>query len=121
MMRSKARGLGFTREVKIPEECGFNGYYAICTYKYIPDKEKYRLSMHIRTNKYSDSYKIDTQNIDTQYISGTRENIQSNIDRIVEHAAISGFFTSYIQKYEYLHECMKLGEEIMRGKGEGVS
>lgn len=103
---------GYTMEIKLPEECGYEGYSVECRYQYDKEKEKYSLSMWLMRNDIDDRFKIDSQEIDTQYISGTRETIRQNICRIVEQASLSGFFDTYIQRYEYTYKCFDKGDEI---------
>ena len=96
---------GYTIEINLPEECGYEGYSVECTYQYDKLKEKYLLSMWLKKNGINGKFKIDSQEIDTQYISGTKETIRQNICRIVEQASLSGFFDYYIERYEYTHKC----------------
>lgn len=103
---------GYTIEIDLPEECGYEGYSVTCTYKYLKSKEKYSLSMWLKHRKGKDKFKIDSQEIDTQLISGTRKNIVENICRIVEQASLSGFFEHYIQKYEYTYACFAKGNHL---------
>lgn len=110
MLRYKNKG--YTIEIALPEECGHKDYSVECTYQFDKEKEKYLLSMWLKRNDIDDKYKIDSQEIDTQYISGTKENIRQNICRIVEQASSSGFFDFYIERYKYTHKCFEKGNEI---------
>ena len=103
-------------EIPIPEECGHDGYIADCVYSYDKEKEKYALSMWLRKSGIDDRFKIDSQEIDTQYISGTRENIRENICRIVEYACLSGFFDEYIKRFEYTYKCFDRGNELFESE-----
>lgn len=103
---------GYTIRFKLPEECGHSGYFVRCTYKYDKREEKYSLQMKLFREDVGDEFKIESQEIDTQYISGTRENIEDNIRVIVEYAALSGFFEEYIQKYEYTYKCFDYGNSF---------
>lgn len=103
---------GYTITVPIPEECGYEGYFAECTYRYDKEKEKYLLTMGLLRKDIGDKFKIENQEIDSQYISGTKETIKHNICTIVENASLSGFFEPYIQHYEYTNECFDKGNEI---------
>lgn len=107
MFRYKNKG--YTIEINLPEECGYKGYSVECTYQYDKEKEKYLLSMWLKRNDVDDKFKIDSQEIDTQYISGTKENIRRNICRIVEQASLSGFFDHYIERYDLTYKCFDLG------------
>lgn len=111
-MLSKIRE-GYTIRIALPEECGHEGYYVKCTYKYNKRKEKYLLSMWLLRDDIDDTFKIDSQEIDTQYITSTKENIEDDICRIVEYASLSGFFEDYIARYEYTYKCFDLGDSSM--------
>lgn len=107
---------GYTIEVLLPEECGYKGYSIKCTYKYNKQKEKYSLSMWLRCNGIEDDFKIDSQEIDTQYISGTKETIEDNICRIIEQASLSGYFNHFIERYEYTYNCFDIGNELFENE-----
>ena len=72
--------------------------------------------MWLKRNDIDDRFKIDSQEIDTQYISGTRETIRDNICRIVEQASLSGFFDRYIQRYEYEMNCFDIGNDLVESE-----
>lgn len=110
MLRYKNKG--YTIEIALPEECGHDGYSVECRYIYEKATGKYLLSMWLKRNDIDDKFKIDSQEIDTQRISGTKENIRQNICRIVEQASLSGYFDYYIQRYEYTYKCFDRGNEL---------
>lgn len=110
MLRYKNKG--YTIEINLPEECGHKGYSVECTYKYDKEKEKYLLSMWLKRSDIDDKFKIDSQEVDTQYISGTKENIRQNICKIVKQMSIQGFFKHYIERYEYIYKCFERGLEL---------
>ncbi len=93
-------------------EYGYKGYVATCTYKYYKKRDKYSLEMELKHRDICDGFRIDRQEIDTQYISGSRETIMDNIERIVEQACLSGFFDEYIKRYEYIFQCFNKGDEF---------
>lgn len=111
---------GYTVEIGLGRY-GYKGYSVECTYRYDKDKEKYLLHMGLKCMNMDDCrFKvapIDLYNIDAQYISGTKETIQDNIDRIVEYAATHEdenhrkFFDKYIEQIEYMCRCCELGNE----------
>lgn len=103
---------GYTVKIKLQEECGYKGYSVKCTYKYNKSKEKYMLSMWLKRDDIDDDFKIDSQEIDTQYISGTKETIEDNIVRVVEQASLSGYFNHYIERFEYTYNCFELGNKL---------
>lgn len=114
---------GYSIRFHLPEEIGHEGYSVRCIYKYKKREEKYALQMWLMRDDIGDEFKIDAQEIDTQYISGTRESIEQNIVRIVEHASLCGFFEDYIQKYEYTYDCFDYGNshyenEILKSSKE---
>lgn len=114
MLNKKRKG--YMIEIDLPEECGHTGYSVDCLYKYNMSKEKYRLSMWLRRNDIDDRFKIDSQEIDSQFISGTKENIEENICRIVEQASLSDFFEPYIQRFEYTYKCFDKGDELFESE-----
>lgn len=111
---------GYIIEIKLPGEHGHNGYSVECRYKYDTEKEKYLLSMWLKRNDIDDSFKIDSQEIDTQYISGTKETIRQNICNIIEQANDTGFFDYYIERYEYTYKCFDRGNELFEKERLGV-
>lgn len=109
---NKARYKGSTIEIDLPEECGYEGYSVECTYKYNKYKEKYSLSMWLKRKDIGNKYKIESQEIDTQYIPGTKENIVDNICKIVENAGLNGYFDFYVERYEEELRCFECGYEL---------
>lgn len=103
---------GYTIIIPLSEECGYEGYSVRCIYKYDKTKEKYLLSMWLMCNDVNDDFKIDAQEIDTQYIPGTKETIEHNIRVIVENASLLGYFERYIQRFEYTYKCFERGNEL---------
>ena len=99
-------------EIKLPEECGYKGYSVECRYQFDKSKEKYLISMWLRKDEINDTFKIDSQEIDSQYISGDKTNIRQNICKIVEQASLSGFFDDYVKRYEYTAKCFARGNEL---------
>lgn len=117
------RNKGYTIELDLPADYGYKGYSVECTYKYNKRKEKYLLSMWLKRATDRNKYRIESQEIDTQYISGARETIIDNICRIVEQASISGFFDPYIKEYEHTYKCFTEGEKLLeseRADGESA-
>ena len=103
---------GYTIEIDLPKNCGFKNYSVECTYRYDKKEEKYSLSMWLKRKDIPNRHAIISQEIDTQFISGTKETIKKNICRIVEQALISGFFSPYIQAYEYTYACFDEGNAL---------
>lgn len=103
---------GETIEIRLPEECGHRGYSVKCTYRYDKKIEKYRLSMWLHRKDIDDDFKIDSQEIDTQYIRGTKQTICENIYRIVLDGSLSNFFEPYIKRFEYTYDCFAKGDDM---------
>ena len=108
-MTAKYKGVTLEFDLK---EYGYEGYVAACTYRYYKKLDKYSLEMELKHVDIGDGFRIDRQEIDTQYISGTRETITDNICRIVEQACLSGFFDEYIKRYEYTYQCFDKGNDL---------
>lgn len=117
----KAVREGYTIKIKLPEECGHDGYSVRCTYKYKKAKGKYLLSMWLHRDDIDDDFKIDSQEISTQYIPGTKETIEDNICRIVEQASIGGYFEYYITRFEYTYKCFDHGNELLEIEESGYT
>ena len=111
MLRYKNEG--YVIDVTLPEECGYEGYSVECRYKYEKIQDRYSLSMWLKRADIDNTFKIDGQEIDTQYISSTRETIKQDICRIVEQASFSGFFDYYIERYEYTCKCFDIGSDVV--------
>lgn len=110
--------LGTTIEVKLPDQDGYRGYSAVCRYIFDHDVEKYRLSMWLHYEEIDDLFKIDAQEIDTQYITSEKKDIKKNICRIVEQMYSCGFFDDYIRRFEYTYDCFNRGNELMEAEQE---
>lgn len=108
----KYKKLGYTIEIDLPEEHGYKGYSVECTYRYDKSKEKYLLSMWLKCMNINEKFKIGSQEIDTQYISGTRDTIIENIIRIVKQASLTKFFDYYIEEFEYTFKCFDKGDNF---------
>jgi len=103
-------------------ECGHENYSVKCTYKYNKKLEKYSLDMWLMRNDIDDEFQIRSQEIDKQYIFGTKETIEDNICRIVEQASLSGYFDDFIKRFEYTYECFDRGNELFeRERMDNVS
>lgn len=77
--------------------------------------------MWLKRDDIDDDFKIDSQEIDTQYISGTKENIEDNIIRIVEQASLSGYFDHYIERFKYTYDCFERGNELFEQESLKIS
>lgn len=110
---------GYTVRVPLPEECGYLGYSVKCTYKYDKIIGKYYLSMWLSREDIDDDFRIDAQEIDAQYIRGTRRTINNNIKRIVANASLSNYFDNYIKRFEYTYDCFECGDEFLQKKDIG--
>lgn len=99
---------GYSMEVKLPE----SDYLVLSQYKFDKDKDKYLLSMWLKRNDIDDTFKIDSQEIDTQYVSGNKDTIRDNIIKIIEQAYYSNFFDYYIERFEYTYKCFDKGNNF---------
>lgn len=103
---------GYTIEIPLPKEYGYGGYSVECRYLYDKSVNKYSLSMWLKRSDVDEKFKVESQEIDTQYINSTKENIRHDICLIVEEAAKSGYFDFYISRYEYTYSCFERGNEL---------
>ena len=118
MLRYKNKG--YVIEIDLPTKCGCKGYSVECRYLYDKQNEKYLLSMWLKRKNIEGTFKIDSCEVDTQYISGTPETIKSNICKIVEQACSTGFFDHYIENFEYELKCFDKGNELFTQERLGV-
>lgn len=108
----KSKYKGTTIEIKLPEECGREGYSVECTYRYDNNNEKYLLSIWLKRDDIDSKFKIQSQEVDTQYITSNKYTITRDICTLVEHASLIGFFEEYILRYEYEQKCFERGNEL---------
>lgn len=108
---------GHTLEIDL-SEFGYKDYVAECTYRFVKKEGKYALSMWLCQKDLDDRMKLSSKKIDTQYISGTRENIEENICRVVHQAATVPnkddvrYFDYFVGRYEYELACFERGNEL---------
>lgn len=103
--------LGTTISFELPEN-KYKGYLVDCTYRYIKYMDRYAVNMWLRHKYIDDRIQISSQEINTQYISSDKENIQSDIATLIEQAANSTFFDEFINRYEYFGECFDRGNTL---------
>lgn len=104
---------GYTIEVRLPDGYGYNGYYVECTYKYDKVKNGYSISMWLKHHSIGDKYKIESQEIETRFIAGTKETIKNNICILIEKMCLGDFFDRYIERYEYMSKCFERGNAMV--------
>lgn len=109
MLRPKYKGT--TIEIRLPKE--YKDYSVECTYRYIKSKEKYELSMWLKYDSVRDKFKIESQEVATQLIPGTRDTIVDNVCKIVEQMCDAKSFEEYIERYEYTRNCFDRGNELI--------
>ena len=114
----KYKNNGYSIEINLPKK--YSGYSVECQYRFDKDKGKYILSMWLKRNNISNRFRIDSQKIDTQYISGTRETIRPNICRIVKQACLTGYFDSFIRDFENLYRCFKESFNREESESNGI-
>lgn len=107
----KRNYLGITLSFSLPEN-QYKGYVVDCTYKYVKRLNKYAVNMWLRKLGIDDRLQICSQEINTQYITSDKENIQSDIAALIEQAANSTYFDEFINRYEYFSECFDRGNEL---------
>lgn len=110
MLKSNYKGT--TIEIDLPEECGNEGYIVSCTYRFDKHKDKYLLSMWLRHKDIRNGFNLAPQEVDTQYITSSRDTITKDISTIVMNASLNGFFEHYIKRYEYEQKCFERGNEL---------
>lgn len=99
-----------------PKECRYKGYSVKCTYRYDKKEEKYLLSMWMNRDDIDDDFRIDAQEIDTQYIHGTKETIEDNICRIVDYMFLTDRLVPYIERFDYTYRCFDYGNDFLENK-----
>lgn len=115
MMKPKFKGNTLTIDLS---DFGYENYIAECAYHFDKYKDKYSLSMYLNRNDMVDRMRLSSKNVDTQYISGTKETIVENICRVVHQAATvaneSGerYFDHFVERYEYELKCFERGNEL---------
>lgn len=108
---AKPRYKGNTIEINLPKE-KYYGYSVECTYKFNKQVDKYSLSMWLKRKDLDEKFKIESEKIDKQYITSTKEKIVEDICRIVEFASSSDFFDRFIERFEYTCKCFDKGDEF---------
>lgn len=108
----KYKNKGYLIEIELPKDYGYNGYSVECSYFYDKICDKYLLSMWLKHNSIGDKLRIESQEIDTQYISSKKETIKKNICAIVEQMCLGDFFDYYVERYEYMNKCFDRGNEL---------
>lgn len=103
---------GFTVEVDLGKY-GYKSYSVECTYQYDKKEGNYLLRMGLKPKHFGSRIKIEFNEIDTQYISGMRENIERRIKKLIDFAASSNFFDEHIKQFEYECKCFDIGNEIL--------
>lgn len=108
--------------IKVPlsqfsSEEKYRSYYASCQFRYAKREEKYSLTMWLNRDDFNGRYCITSREIDTQYISGTRDTIRENVCRVVRQMVESGYFESYIGMFEYDMMCFERGYELLDQDG----
>ena len=97
---------------------GYENYIAECVYHFDKHKGQYALSIWLNRTDLDDRMQLSSKNIDTQYISGTRETIVENICRVVHQAVSSAndmgvrYLDRYVRRYEYELACFERGNEL---------
>lgn len=114
MFKEKIRPLykGYKIEINL-SKFGYRNYILECSYFYDKSQNNYCVSMWINRKDVEDKLRISYKKINTQYISGTKENIVENICEVIEQMCDSKYFDEYIKKYEYDLCAFDKGDEIL--------
>lgn len=113
----KPRCKGQTIEINL-SKWGYKNYIAECAYHFDKHEVKYSLSIWLRRRDLEDRMRLSSKNVDTQYISGTKETIVENICRVVHQAATvvtdngKKYFDPFVERYEYELKCFERGNEL---------
>ena len=107
--------LGTTISYELPEN-QYKGYVVDCTYKFVKHMNKYAVNMWLRRYDINDRLPIKSQEINTQYITSNKDEIQNDIVNMIEQAANSTFFDEYIDRFEYYVKCFNYGNTIFEEK-----
>lgn len=105
--------LGQSIEIWIPRKYGFDGYSVECQYRYDKQKDKYLVSAWLKRRDMADRLKIESQEIDTQYITSTRETITSDVCKIVETMCEQHYIDHFVEEFEYTCRCFDIGNSIL--------
>jgi len=70
------------------------------------------LSMWLLKDGIDDEFRINSQEIDTQYFHGASICPERYIKNIIEHGSMSGYFSEYIERLEYTYKCFDKGNEF---------
>lgn len=104
----KAFRKGYVIEIDL-KEVGYKDYFVDCRYYYDKKKEKFSLSMWLGRRDINSRFKMELQEIDTQYITSGNDRIRDDILRIVQYAGETGFFDKYVDMFEYTCKCFDYG------------
>lgn len=104
----KKNYLGTTISFALPEN-QYKGYVVDCTYKFIKHLNKYAVTMWLRRTDIDDRLQITSQEVNTQYISSDKDNIQNDLGNIIGQAANSTFFDEYVERFEHYEKCFDYG------------
>lgn len=108
----KYKNKGTLISIDLPKSYGYDNYAVECSYWYDKTRDKYLLSMWLRHNSIGDKLRIESQEIDTQYIASEKNAVKKNICAIVEQMCLGNHFDRYIERYEYMNKCFERGNEL---------
>lgn len=113
----KPRFKGQTIEISL-SKWGYKGYCVECTYHFDKQEGRYSLSLWLIRKDTEDRMKLSSKEVDTQYLSGTRETIVENICKVVHQAATAvndngeKYLDRFVARYEYELACFERGNEL---------
>ena len=113
MLKGKLRAQYKGQEVEINlAECGYANYSVDCVYKYIKAKDKYSLTIWLKCNGIDCRFNMNPQEVDSRYITSTKEDVVGDICGVVEQLCETKFFDHYIERYEYEMQCFERGHDL---------
>lgn len=111
----RIRNKGFMINIDL-YEYGYKDYSVDCCYIYDKREEKYSVSMWLRKKHIDSRFRIDSDKIDTQYVSSSKETIKDDIINIIDTAANSDFFDYYIERFEFMSRCFNRGCDLFEAE-----
>lgn len=95
-----------------------NGYDVIAFFKWNKAQVKYNVSLYLRGDTYDTLELIEEK--EKVEINADIKTIKVKIAKMITSLLEDGFFTHYIQRYEYMMKCFEKGNEFFEQRGENV-
>ena len=100
---------GYTITIPLPD----GKYDVVCTYIHDQELDQYKVSMWLHWDTIDDRFKIDEQEIGTQYIESTKKTIKTDICKMVEKLYNNGRLDKYMNLYQYTYDCFDIGNDTV--------